>query len=223
MGFGAWRVPAKLLRFKNMFKSMRFSVAVLKPAAWLLFGAAAIFAPIAAQALTFNWTLSTTDSQDINGVATTVTRSGSGTLGATLVTGTTYQIQSISGTWAGETITGLNSSFAHSVGATFTSDNQFIYDALISNPQNFKAATINGYAFTTASYYGNFYAAARSTNGYLSESTRIFNGGLVGGLYTGSIELVPAPLPFLALPAVLFYSRRIKKRLKQRSLTPVSG
>ncbi len=33
---------------------------------------------------------------------------------------------------------------------------------------------------------------------------------------------VPAPLPILGLPAVLFYSRKIKKRLKQRSLTPVS-
>ncbi len=209
---------------QNIFKSMRFPVAVLKPAAWLLFGAAAIFAPIAAQALTFDWTLSGTDTQNINGVVTTITRTGSGTLGATLVTGTTYQIQSISGTWAGETITGLNSSFTFpSTGFTYTQDNQFIYDALISNPQNFKAATGNGYALTTASYWANFFAAPRSSDGYLGESTRTFNGSPVSGGFTGSIQLVPAPLPILALPAVLFYSRKIKKRIKQRSLTPVSG
>ncbi len=182
MGFGAWRVPAKLLSCKKMFKSMRFSVAVLKPAAWLLFGAAAIFAPIAAQALTFDWTLSGTDTQNINGVVTTITRTGSGTLGATLVSGTTYQIQSISGTWAGETITGLNSSFTlPSTGFTYTQDNQFIYDA---STTSFKAATGDGYAFTTASYWANFYAAPRSSDGYLGESTRTFNGNPVTGGFT---------------------------------------
>ncbi len=208
-----------------MLKSTLFPVAVLQPAAWLLFGAAAIFAPTAAQALTFNWTLSGADSQVINGVVTQVTRTGSGTLGATLVSGTTYQIQSISGTWAGETITGLNSSFAHLSGFTYTSDNQFVYDTSITNSQNFKAAASGasaGYSFTTASYWANFYPNARGLNGYVSESSQLFNGGVVSGAYTGSIELVPAPLPILALPAVLFYSRKIKKRLKQRSLAPVS-
>jgi hypothetical protein len=207
-----------------MLKGMGFPVAALKPAAWLLFGASAIFAPIAAQALTFDWTLSGTDSQTVNGVATTVTRSGSGRLGATLVSGTTYQIQSISGTWAGETITGLNASFTYRNGVTFIQDNQFIYDTTILINTNFKPATGLGYAFTTANYWGNFFLDPIRLNAYISESTFVSAANTINpGSFTGSIELVPAPLPLLGLPAVLFYSRKIKKRIKQRSLTSVSS
>ncbi len=48
-------------------------------------------------------------------------------------------------------------------------------------------------------------------------------GGLQGQFLSSSITEVPAPLPILGLPAILFYSRKIKKWIKQRSILPVAS
>ncbi len=185
---------------------MRFSVAVLKPAAWLLFGAAAIFAPIAAQAVTFNWALTTQG----NYSGSIVQRTGSGTLGATLISGTTYQIQSISGTWNGEAITGLLTSVIKN-GNSLTFDNQFT----TSGSNQFRPASGIGYAFSTANYWVNVYRGGALVFSIDESSTSSSSPS------TFTAEEVPAPLPILGLPAVLFYSSRLKKRIKQHNALAV--
>ncbi len=187
---------------------MRFPPSLLRPAALLLVGAAAVFGSTAAQAVTFNWTLTTQGLYS----GSVLERTGSGTLGATLVSGTTYQIQSISGTWNGEAITGLLTSVIKN-GSTLTFDNQFT-----TNGENqFRPTSGFGYAFSTQNYWVNAFAGSRGLIFPLDES----NTSGVGGIPIFTAQEVPAPLPLLGLPAVLFYSRRLKKRIKQRNALAV--
>ncbi len=200
-----------------MFKRTLFPVAVLKPAAWLLFGAAAIFGSTAAQAITFPWAMS------LNFSGTNIT--GSGSLEATLLSGTTYQLTSISGTWNGETILGLIGANGTALDYNISNvrqpqpDNQFDTQGVL----NFRPVSRNGYAFWTTGrnaivmYLDNTVWTALSCPGCVNGSSNS------SSFPTINSATVPAPLPILGLPAVLFYSRRIKKRLKQRSLAPVSG
>ncbi len=205
---------------------MRFSVAVLKPAAWLLFGAAAIFAPIAAQALTFRWTFTSTYHPDLLQPNFFQSEAGDVTFGATLVSGNLYQIQSLSGTFAGKSVIladGIQV-FASTTrdGTLYTSTNMPL------NPDNTFTYTSAGQAFLPATNLGvgMVMDGGRTVNWWTSNNSgNVFpyTGGNGGFMTSSSVTLVPAPLPILALPAVLFYSRRIKKRLKQRSLAPVAG
>ncbi len=207
---------------------MRFSVAVLKPAAWLLFGAAAIFAPIAAQALTFRWTFTSTYHPDLAQPTFFESYAGDVTFGATLVSGNLYQIQSLSGTFAGISVT-----LADGIQVfTSTTRDGTVYTStgvppLI--PDNTFTYTTAGQAFLPATNLGvgMVMDGGRTVNWWTSNNNdgivRPYTGGFSGFMTSSSVTLVPAPLPILALPAVLFYSRRIKKRLKQRSLAPVAG
>ncbi len=187
---------------------MAFSRSLLKPAALLLVGAAAVFGSTAAQAVTFNWDLTTQGLYS----GSVVQRTGSGTLGATLISGTTYQIQSISGTWNGEAITGLLTSVIKN-GSTFTFDNQFT----TNGANQFRPASGIGYAFSTQNYWVSAFAGARGLIFPLDESNT--NG--VGDVSIFTAQEVPAPLPLLGLPAVLFYSRRLKKRIQQHNALAV--
>ena len=192
-----------------MLKGMRFPVAALKPAAWLMFGASAIFAPIAAQAVTMIWEFNAL--ANVNGVL--IPRSGSGTLEATQVGATTWRIDSMGGTWAGEALTGVVTSYVRN-GITLTSDNLFEYGPSLTN---FRPTTGDGYAFTTANTYTNFYLLGAGRYAIIVEAPNT-----AGSPQAGFVD-TPAPLPLLGLPAVLFYSRKIKKRIKQRSLASVSS
>ena len=150
-------------------------------------------------------------------------RSGSGSMEATLQSGNIYTIDSISGTYNGETITGLVSSWRlfSSTGPLYTMDNRF--DSQGSN--SFRPVGGNdrngGYAFTTNAgtvvrsyfYLGNLSAEQLVNSGTFNTSQ---------GFTQTFTAQIPAPLPILGLPAMFFYSRKIKKRLKQRSLAPVS-
>ncbi len=204
---------------------MRFSVAVLKPAAWLLFGAAAIFAPIAAQAVTFTWNIGYNQSVGSR-------LGGSGTFEATLLSGTStigvpngsiWQITSIEGLMSDSssfprTVNGLLSSYN-----TLSFNNQFEYVSYTNAPgasATLRPVAGDGIAFSYGSglminMFGNVTPGINiGTNVYLDT---VQNNVILRA------TSVPAPLPILGLPAVLFYSRKIKKRLKQRSLAPVAG
>ncbi len=194
---------------------MRIRQALLKPAACLLLGAAAVFGSTAAQAITMPWAMSL----NISGA----TQTGGGSLEATLLSGTTYQLDSISGTWNGQTITGLISSYRAFGNQTINTINQFDTQGV----QNFRPVS-SGYAFYTAS--NNKLIHMYLTNGDTTwvgsqcEGPNCFNLASYGGGTTSTdinYATTPAPLPILGLPAVLFYSRRLKKRIQQRKALAV--
>ncbi len=203
--------------FANFFALMPIRSALLKPAACLLLGAAAVFGSNAAQAITMPWAMSL----QVSGA----TQTGFGTLEATLLSGTTYQINSISGTWNGATITGLVTSYTEIITLNTISGivNQFDTQGV----QNFKPVS-TGYAFNTnGSNVVIHMVADPNWNVYQCQG---FSGGptclapSVGGftsVATINYASVPAPLPILGLPAVLFYSRKLKKRIQQRKALAV--
>ncbi len=192
---------------------MRIRSALLKPAACLLLGAAAVFGSNAAQAITMPWAVS----YQISGG----TQTGFGTLDATLVSGTTYQINSISGTFNGEAVT-LVSSIKYTTNSYFP-DNLFDTQGV----NNMAPVSVNGWAFSTNNnrIIHNYNVNNNTTliNAQCS-GVNCFNQASGGGAFTQisqNYATVPAPLPILGLPAVLFYSRKLKKRIQQRKALAV--
>ncbi len=206
-----------------------FPSVLLKPASWLLVGASAIFAPISAQAALFNWSVSWTP-VPVTGNLTVVTLTGSGTLDATIfdVAQGIWQINSISGTYGGQTITGLVTSFQYTddEGQTFrtvTSLNQFQEQG----DPDFRFMAPAGQQFGFKTSLRTFIGTGQ--NGGLTGNDGTTSRGydpsiLLTSLsdYSSTITLAPGPLAFLGLPAVLFYSRKIKNRINQRSLAPIA-
>jgi hypothetical protein len=126
----------------------------------------------------------------------------------TLEAGNSYEITSISGTFNGITIGTLLP--VNSLG-----DNNNLY---YYNTSKFFALDGSGVTFNDSNnpserynLYGN---SNMSAEAWLSDSSG-------SGTFTSSAEeaAVPAPLPILGLPAVLFYSRKLKKRIKERNAT----
>ncbi len=205
---------------------MSLRSAVLKPAAWLLFGASAVFGSTDAHAAGFyyfGWNSSFTG---VSSSGPQKTFSGSGTLEATqLVAGdfTQWQITRIWGTWDGQAITGLLTEINTTLGFGYDTlepiDNKFTTQNYLSL-QTFGALTEFGYGWTTASTQYNVYRKI-----FPDEQQAFINSsGLKYAPISVSpfnINIVPAPLPILGLPAVLFYSRRIKKRIKASKTTAV--
>ena len=193
---------------------MRIPAFLLKPAACLLLGAAAVFGSTAAQAITMPWAVS----YQISGG----TQTGFGTLDATLVSGTTYQINSISGTFNGEAVT-LVSSIRYQPNQSFFPDNLFDTQGV----NNMAPVSANGWAFSTNNnrIIHNYLVNNNTTliNAQCSGGN-CFNQASFGSPFTQisqNYATVPAPLPILGLPAVLFYSRRLTKRIQQRKALAV--
>jgi hypothetical protein len=75
-----------------------------------------------------------------------------------------------------------------------------------------------GYSSITPALLSGSATFAGETFESLGMDTGTFEGTLTNGdtitLNVGTAAAVPAPLPILGLPAVLFYSRKLKKRIK---------
>jgi hypothetical protein len=182
--------------------AMRIPSTLLKPAVLLLLGASAVFGSKANAVTTFNWT------SLVNGISGT----GQFTIDqdqSALVPLTSYLITGLSGTFNGETINQLLGT------ATLEGNNNLYY----YNTFNLFGVDFSGVSFGTSS--GNFYniffsgGGAGAANNYTFSPTLASNSR-IGGSFTSSATLaaVPGPLPILGLPAVLFYSRKLKKRIK---------
>ena len=88
--------------------------------------------------------------------------------------------------------------------------------------------SVSGLSYNTVNLYqtgGSYVAVNRVDRGTSNTS----NNAIVGNVYgpvtssTVSAAVVPAPLPILGLPAVLFCSRKLKKRIKaSRELSSAS-
>jgi hypothetical protein len=81
-------------------------------------------------------------------------------------------------------------------------------------PVGYSSTLLSG----SASFAGSFATLGMDTGTY----TGTFSNGDTITLNVGTAA-VPAPLPILGLPAVLFYSRKLKKRIKERNSTVVVG
>jgi enhancing lycopene biosynthesis protein 2 len=182
---------------------MRVLTSLLKPAAYLLLGASAVFGCSAAQALTFNWSASAVPS----GSSAFVSGSGSGTFEANLSSGTTtYTMTSISGSWNSDAIIGP--------GTLAGADNTFDYAG--DGTLNVNGA---GFAFQTATAEYNLFYGGGGYGAANNMCDGPFGGGgcVNDGLVTiSSVAAVPAPLPILGIPPVLVYCRKLKKRIKAR-------
>jgi len=180
---------------------MRVLTSLLKPAAYLLLGASAVFGCSAAQALTFNWSASAVPSGSSAFV------SGSGTFEANLSSGTTtYTMTSISGSWNSDAIIGP--------GTLAGADNTFDYAG--DGTLNVNGA---GFAFQTATAEYNLFYGGGGYGAANNMCDGPFGGGgcVNDGLVTiSSVAAVPAPLPILGIPPVLVYCRKLKKRIKAR-------
>ena len=150
---------------------------------------------------------------------------GSGTLEATqLVAGdfTQWQITRIWGTWDGQAITGLITEIDTNIENTPPSikaiDNQFTTSDYLTT-QSITPLTDFGYGWKTLNSQTNVYRqfSNASNQGIVNRNNLKYSS-------TAAINftIIPAPLPILGLPAVFYYSRKIKKRTKQRSLAPIA-
>jgi len=183
------------------------STFLMKSAALLLLGAFTVFACSVARALTFNWS-----------VTTSLGGFGSGSFTTGDPSGTVYTLTGISGSW---TIAG-------------TADPIRALDSLggATNKFNFSSngSTLNvdigGISFFTESGEKYNIYSGSSPGSY---SPAVFFASDTGGFSSiapdtsgssiNSPAPVPAPLPILGLPAVLFYARKLKARIKERKAT----
>jgi hypothetical protein len=173
----------------------------------------------AANALTFNW-------------ATTGTgTSGSGTfdiLEASVFDGGVYEITNIRGTFDNQAV-----SYAPpgSAGGQW-GNNLFQYqsastDWLLDN-SGVVFSLADGRIIDLWSSQGSTnsqtYATANFVDIYTSGSSPQYNVPVASARASlGSLSAAPGPLPILGIPTVLFFSRKLKKRFKERNSTVVVG
>ena len=180
---------------------MRISYTLLKPAVFLVLGASFLVGTKANAITTFNW------STTVNGNVGT----GQFTIAddiETLNLGTGYEITSINGYFNNEEIDSLLAT-----GSIGHNDNLYYYNSSLF------AVNFNGVSFGTKT--GNYYNVYSSINNANADhygvdtdpnAINLINGGFVSS--ASASVAAPAPLPILGLPAVLFYSRKLKKRIK---------
>ena len=169
-----------------------------KTTACLLLGASIVLGSSAAKALTFNWYFSNElGSPNATGGITsgTITGLDEGINDLAIKAGITATMTS-STSGNGLTVPLTWSSLGQSTGIiTITSGSIDGYDFIFNSNTSRFGAKINNYAYVI-----DFPAAIDQA--YLTNIN-----------FTPSAP-VPAPLPILGLPAVLFYSRKLKKRIK---------
>lgn len=178
----------------DVLVAVRIPSTLLKPAALLLLGASAVLSCSVANALTFDWATTGTNNN------------GSGTFDITdesVTDGGIYTITAITGNYNGAGITILPTN------SFWGNDNLFQYDELGTWKLN-----INGISFVDTSniQYNLFCRICDTTNYSQADESNV--GPITSATATASASAAPAPLPILGLPAVLFYSRKIKKRIK---------
>jgi hypothetical protein len=175
---------------------MRIPSTLLKSAALLLLSASFLAGSKASAVTVFDWT------SDVSGISGTGQFTINENIGD-LLPGNSYEITSISGTFNGATIGALLP--ADPAAGSYNGNNNLYY----YNTSNFFALDISGVSFdadgglVNYNLYGNSGASADSFSSSAGP----------GGTFTSSAS-VPGPLPILGIPAVLFYTRKLKNRIK---------
>lgn len=179
---------------------VRIPSTLLKSAALLLLGASFLAGTKANAVTVFDWT-SNVNPVGPSGIGTFTINEDIGVL----TPGTGYEITNITGTFNGATISTLLP-----VNGFNGNSNLYYY-----NTSNFFALDNPGVSFNADPGSGllvsyNLYGAETS-----SATTFDNDDGISGGTFTSTAS-VPGPLPILGIPAVLFYTRKLKKRIKAR-------
>ena len=184
---------------------MRIPLTLLKPAVCLLLGASAIFTTTAASALT---TYSLTFSSD------TIGNTLSGSFDIDDSDPAAQQIYFsfnsfepwLTNLSLAETISGVSTTYGQSDFSGFVwSPSQQVDFTLDLVPQ---FSDINFFAASPSAPVGNSNYVLRSQDPLANNTLYTLTSA------SPSASGVPAPLPILGLPAVLFYSRKLKKRIK---------
>jgi hypothetical protein len=178
--------------------AVRISSTLLKPAALLLLGASTVFGCSVANALTFNWSWT-----PIRYIPSTPTGPVTGTVSG-LLDNTANQIGVVTVTSSPSIPSSGwdNSNWAFQSGSErgFT-----VLGGAVTRYNAFYKSQGNDQFL----YFGNGSNFSAQVND-ISES--IFFDQIGGG--TTTFTAVPGPLPILGLPAVLLFSRKLKKRIK---------
>ena len=203
--------------------AVRIPSILLNPAVLLLLGASTVFGCSGAQALVFNWTISgkydRTGGEDvIFGGGYSYAGSGTITTSDSSVGNNLYQITDMSGLWSTNGSPGSVINFLGAGRLKFVSGSTTTLSAYGGDVRFTTSAGDDIYMYNN---FGNGDVdMVYNVNGgdYNTQSDR----GVSGNTLSEEAP-VPAPLPILGLPAVLFYSRRLKKRIKERNSTVVVG
>ena len=181
---------------------------VTKPALCLLLGASAIFGCTTANALTFNWSWTATNGYDyVNNTDLT----------GTVVTGTVNNLvdnalntTGMTATFTGGFNVGQTVAYIGGNGIQVTNGSVVVPGLqafFSSNDFSLQLEDPNG----VSGIYGGYASVFSQTEGAF-----LLMDNLTAPTFT-SAATVPGPLPVLAIPAVLLYSRKLKKRIKSTS------
>lgn len=183
---------------------MRIPVLPQKFTGCLLLGASAVLWSTAANALSFNWSWTATSGDDGSG----------GDLTGTVVTGT---------------IDNLSDNFLNTTGMTATFTSGFNVGQTVNYYAGNGIQVTNGSIVESgleAVFLSNDYRlqladpATGATAGQAEDFSSLSSGGNPAFVQTfsaptySSAAVAPGPLPILGLPAVLLYSRKLKRRIK---------
>jgi hypothetical protein len=193
-----------LLLLKINHISMRILSTLLHSSALLLLGASAIFCDAAANALTFNWSFNNTAGSTPGGTTSgTISGLTDGSNDFSVNTDIVVTILQSNNLTPVPIFKSLND-------GTYSSSGTIVVDQLnAGNP-------VTSYNFLMYDGTGaslNFDVAGNS-NVFDNFSGYDLNPGPSATTFT--TQAVPAPLPILGIPAVLLYSRNLKKRIKAR-------
>ena len=183
---------------------MRIPKILLNSSALVLIGASAIFCDAAANALTLNWSFNNTGGSTPGGTTSgTISGLTDGPNDFSINTDIVVTILQSNNLTPVPIFKSLND-------GTFVSSGTIVVDQLnLSNP-------VTSYNFLMYDGTGaslNFNANGGS-NVFDNFSGYDLNPGPSATTFT--TQAVPAPLPILGIPAVLLYSRNLKKRIKAR-------
>ncbi len=207
--------------------AVRIPSTLLEPAVLLLLGASTVFGCSVAQALVFNWSISGRYDLIDPDLEITTPRAGDSYAGSGTITtsdssvtlnnvNNLYLINGMTGQWStngsASELTFVGAGYLRFVSGSTTTLSSF-------GDINFTTAAgddIYMYRFTGTGDVDTVY----NNNG--GNSNKESASGVSDNTLSAEAS-VPAPLPILGLPAVLFYSRRLKKRIKERNSTVVVG
>jgi hypothetical protein len=175
---------------------------------------ATLAVPSAAHALDWNFSFSFNNGDTASGTMTTG--------GTSAVAGQTYSISAISGTFKGESITGLDSNTLRPI------SNQFEWTG---GSPSFKV--YSGIGWTTPTYTALIRQGSTSVTsfGYPSAWELMSPAGLNANALTSfsispvssSPAAAPGPLPLLGAGAAFSMSRRLRRRISRADLSGVAG
>ena len=187
----------------SLLASMRISSSLLRPAIFLLLGASAVLGCNNANALTFDWSFINNSGVPSSAGSTTGTITG-------LQEGTNdFSIAGITATVLTSQNLPVPTVFNSGSAGNFSSGGTIVVSGGVVSIYAISIERAMGpgdklYALRLNSGFSTYDDGRGVADVSLGSSTVTFT----------SVAEVPAPLPILGLPAVLFYSRKLKKRIK---------